>query len=80
MSRGGQANRKSVNSWDHSAIANPGIFMINPQISKLQISTKYSTTLSLNSPKISFQDVFFYILNIFELEYNMLLCKRESML
>jgi hypothetical protein len=59
--RGGQANLfyKSANSWTHSLsqsanflrwaspyIANQQIFMINPQI-----STKYCTSLSQNSPK-----------------------------
>ena len=32
-------------------IANPQIFMNNPQIGMSQIYTKYRTTLSLNSPK-----------------------------
>jgi hypothetical protein len=31
-------------------IANPQIFMINPQIVNSQVSTNYCTTLSLNSP------------------------------
>jgi hypothetical protein len=42
------ANLKFANSWAHSAIANPQIFIINPKI-----STQYCTTLFQNSHRSS---------------------------
>jgi hypothetical protein len=45
------ANHKSANSWAYSAIANPQIFMIYPQVANFQIPTKYCTSLPQNSLK-----------------------------
>jgi hypothetical protein len=42
-------NLKSANSWVD--LANPQIFMNNPQIANQQISTKYYTTVFQNNPK-----------------------------
>jgi hypothetical protein len=62
--RDGQANfstvRKSANSWTYSALTNSRISWvcqsaINPQMPNPQISTRYTTTLSQNSPKSSQQ-------------------------
>ncbi len=60
------ANRKSANSWVHSAITNPQIskvcqsanhksacFVINPSIANQQIYKKHYSTMSQNSPKRS---------------------------
>jgi hypothetical protein len=41
-------------------IANPQIFLINPQITKLHISRKSDTTLSLNDLKSHLFKLFFY--------------------
>ncbi len=52
------ASRRTANSWAHfrnrqSAVRkSQKFFMINLQITYLQMSTKYCTTLSQNSPKI----------------------------
>jgi hypothetical protein len=65
------ANPKYANYWAHSAIAirkslrcaspqiaNPQIFMINPQFTNPQISTKYSTTCLRKVLKVVF--IFLY--------------------
>ncbi len=55
---------------------NPQIFMINLQIASLQISTKYCTTLSQNSPKSRLFKQFF-IMYKFELEHYIHFSKEQ---
>jgi hypothetical protein len=56
--------RKSANFLG-VPIANPQIIiMINPQIANSQISTKFCTTLSQNSPKSGLLKRFFYFVQI----------------
>jgi hypothetical protein len=72
------ANHKSANSWAHSAIANPQIFMIYPQVANLQISTKYCTSLPQNSLKSRpFKKYNLFIL-FFDIEHYLLYMEGEK--
>jgi hypothetical protein len=64
------ANHKSANSWAYSAIANPQIFMIYPQLTNLQIPTKYCTSLSQNSLKSRLFKKYNFLINNYVLWYR----------
>jgi hypothetical protein len=63
---GSFCNRKSTHFLGVSVRKpqNPQIFRVNPQIPKPQISTKYCTTPSRNSPKSRLLNMILYFVQI----------------
>jgi hypothetical protein len=59
-------------------ITNPQIFLINPEIANPQISNKYCTTLSQNSPKICLCKRFTYV-QIWIITFYAIFVKRKGM-
>ncbi len=70
---------KSANSWAHSVIANPQIFMINAQIKKFAKFTICVTTLSQNSLKSSLFKRFFNFVQILIMSLFAICVRRKSM-